>query len=82
MSKPCYWDGDDDPPDHIEAEIRTIVPVMHKLAEQIADLRAVTLDGLRVKAAALLKYCQYDARVVGQVKAKRVLARQPDIASI
>jgi hypothetical protein len=37
------------------------VPRQHDLAEQIADLRATTLAGLRVKAAVLLSYCPYDS---------------------
>jgi hypothetical protein len=36
------------------------VPRQHDLAEQIADLRATTLAGLRVKANVLLSYSGYD----------------------
>jgi hypothetical protein len=48
-------------PELLRAEVHDIVPRQHDLAEQIADLRATTLAGLRVKAAVLLSYCPYDS---------------------
>jgi hypothetical protein len=54
-------DDDGDLPDEVRAEIHDIVPRQHDLAGQIADLRATTLAGLRVKAAVLLSYSAYDS---------------------
>ena len=56
-----HADDDGDLPDEIKAEVHDIVPRQHDLAEQIADLRATTLAGLRVKAAVLLSYSAYDS---------------------
>jgi hypothetical protein len=44
----------------IDHELRDVlVPAQHVLAEEIADLRASTLEGLRAKATVLLSYSGY-----------------------
>ena len=40
--------------------VQSRMQAKQKLAEAIAQLRAMTISGLRVKAAVLLAYCQYD----------------------
>jgi hypothetical protein len=46
------------PPDR--EEVRSLMRAKQELAEAIADQRAATVVGLRVKAAVLLAYSQYD----------------------
>lgn len=41
-------------------EVLSLMRAKQELAEAIADLRATTIVGLRVKAAVLLAYSQYD----------------------
>jgi len=49
-----------EPPLEALEAIQSRMQAKQKLAEAIAQLRAVTISGLRVKAAVLLAYSQYD----------------------
>ncbi len=40
--------------------IRSVMQAKQELAEEIAELRATTIPGLRVKASVLLAYSKYD----------------------
>jgi hypothetical protein len=46
-------------PNAIHREFDTLVPQHHDLAEKVADLRATSLEALKVKAAMLLFYSGY-----------------------
>jgi hypothetical protein len=49
-----------DPPAEVQGEIRSLMQAKQELAEAIAGRRATAISGLRVKAAVLLAYSQYD----------------------
>jgi hypothetical protein len=46
-------------PAEIARELSHVVTAQHDLAEEMAELRATTLEGLRAKAAVLLSYSSY-----------------------
>lgn len=46
-------------PAEIARELSHVVTAQHDLAEEMAELRATTLEGLRAKAALLLSYSSY-----------------------
>jgi hypothetical protein len=48
-----------DIPTEIDHELSHIVTAQHDLAEEMADLRATSFEGLRAKATVLLSYSQY-----------------------
>lgn len=48
------YDGNDPP--HIDARIRVLVDEGHRISEQVADMRAATLEGAKAKARAMLGY--------------------------
>ena len=47
---------DMDEPPHVEARIRVLVDEGHRVSEQVADMRAATLEGTKAKARAMMSY--------------------------
>lgn len=53
------YHGDDydyDEPPHVTAHIRELVAERHRISEEVADMRAATLEGMKAKARAMLSY--------------------------
>jgi len=48
------YDGNDPP--HIHARVRVLVDEGHRISEQVANMRAATLEGAKAKARAMLGY--------------------------
>ena len=53
-----YMDGAPEPPEN-EARVAVLVAQGHRMAEELAELQAVTLAGLRVKATVMLDYMPF-----------------------
>lgn len=47
---------DSNEPPSINARVRVLVDEGHRLSEQVAEMRATTLDGTKAKAVAMLTY--------------------------
>ena len=47
---------DMDEPPHVQARIRVLVDEGHRTSEQIADMRAATMEGTKAKARAMMAY--------------------------
>lgn len=50
-----YYDDTPEPPENV-ARVRVLVNEGHRMAEELAEMQATTLAGLRVKAAVLMDY--------------------------
>ena len=48
------YDGNDPP--HVQARIRVLVDEGHRISQQVADMRAATLESTKAKARAMLTY--------------------------